>query len=128
WISEYPMVDFEKLSVRIENLKETLDPIARNEVTCYYRDKAMSCINEVGIRNYSNPMPGYYGPKGQSIIGETLQKIYVNTEIMTNESCAPQNPIAYLFEVMISETAVRLIMDDLGYEYDKARETMNKNL
>lgn len=50
------MVDFEKLSVRIENLKETLDPIARNEVTCYYREKAMSCINEIGITNYSNPM------------------------------------------------------------------------
>lgn len=47
---------------------------------------------------------------------------------MTNESCAPQNPIAYLFEVMIPETAVRLIMDDLGYEYDKARETMNKSM
>ncbi|CAG8756084.1 22923_t:CDS:1, partial [Racocetra persica] len=72
--------------------------------------------------------PGYYGPKGQSIIAETLQKIYVNTKIMTKVSCAPQTPVKYFFEVMILETAVHLIIDNLGCEYDKAKETINKSM
>lgn len=41
-----------------------------------------------------------------------LVKMFIETEILTNEAARPQGPIEYIQQVLVPETGVRLIMED----------------
>ncbi|CAG8761682.1 34693_t:CDS:1, partial [Racocetra persica] len=56
--------------------------------------------------------PGYYGFKGLAVILQTLTEMFVETKILTTNLCAPQSSSQYLAQVLVPETAIRLIAED----------------
>ncbi|CAG8469672.1 37310_t:CDS:2 [Gigaspora margarita] len=70
--------------------------------------------------------PSYYGLKGHNIIADTLRQMYLkpNSNIITKESCSPLSQIDYLFEVLVPETAVCLIMNDIQCTYKEAKKVI----
>ena len=51
--------------------------------------------------------------------------IFVQTEILTANLCAPQSSSQYLAQVLVPETAIRLIAEDFkGIPLDAAKEIM----
>jgi hypothetical protein len=53
-------------------------------------------------------------------------KLFLNTHILTSENTAPLKPADYMMEVLIPETAMRLIYEDIGG--DGSLETARKIL
>ncbi|CAG8545298.1 3754_t:CDS:2 [Cetraspora pellucida] len=120
----------------IRGLKDVLLEIVDNEDLGYYRKLAMDTINVVDLAKSHTPMlyfntfdqitPGYYGAKGLLIISEMLQNMFIN---IINRICKPQTPNQFLFDVLVPETAIQLIIED--YEpkcnYDDMQKIMNQS-
>ncbi|CAG8811641.1 14283_t:CDS:2, partial [Gigaspora margarita] len=133
----YPTIDFNNLPARIQGFKNALLEILNNVEISYYRKLAMDLIRDIGVaRSRSNLkqfntfyeiMPGYYGAKGLLIISETLQNMFMN---IIGKACKPQTPNRFLFEVLVPETAIQLIMEDYGPNctYDDAQKIMNQSV
>ncbi|CAG8759093.1 8412_t:CDS:2, partial [Racocetra fulgida] len=64
------------------------------------------------INYFESFQPGYYGTKGLGIILKTLTEIFVQTKILTTNLCTPQSTTKYLAQVLVPETAIRLIAED----------------
>ncbi|CAG8578229.1 15217_t:CDS:2, partial [Cetraspora pellucida] len=108
--SSYPKVDFEILP--------NLNRLGENG----------SLTTSAQMANLNKIMPGYFGPKGLEIIADKLSEIFINTGIIGNFNCMPQTPIEYLFEVMVPETAVHLIIADLECEYVDATKIIEDSV
>ena len=60
-----------------------------------------------------------------AIILETLTEMFVQTGVLTIDLCAPQSSSQYLSQVLVPETAIRLIVEDYrGISLDVAKEIM----
>ncbi|CAG8528050.1 16481_t:CDS:1, partial [Funneliformis mosseae] len=69
--------------------------------------------------------PGYYGPKGLAIILKILTELFIRTGILTVDLCIPQSSSQYLSQVLVPETAIRLIAEDYkGISLNDAKEIM----
>ena len=55
---------------------------------------------------------------------KTLTEMFVQTKILTASLCAPQSSSQYLVQVLVPETAIRLIAEDLNISLDAAKEIM----
>ncbi|CAG8501859.1 7485_t:CDS:2, partial [Racocetra persica] len=136
----YPVVNFKNLPKRIQDLNKELLNIINNTVSSYYRERLIEIINNVGVRKAKTPIiqyntfieiqPGYYRPKGHNIIADILQQIYLkpNSNVITKESCSPLSQIDYLFEVLVPETAVHLIMNDIKCTYEEAKKVIVQSI
>ncbi|CAG8463551.1 7835_t:CDS:2 [Scutellospora calospora] len=70
-------------------------------------------------------LPEYYGTKGLAVILKTLTEMFVQTKILTANICSPQSSSQYLAQVLIPETAIRLIAEDFNnISLDMAKEIM----
>ena len=49
-----------------------------------------------------------------SIITEILNSLFLYTHILTNEISYLKSPVDYILEIMVPETALRLISQDMG--------------
>ncbi len=73
--------------------------------------------------------PGYYGSKGASIIFSSLVSLFMDTNILTMDMTKPQEPLEYLNQVLVPETATRLISQDRGgISLEEAREVMEDSV
>ncbi|CAG8799861.1 22973_t:CDS:2, partial [Gigaspora rosea] len=73
----------------------------------------------------TNTAPGYYGPKGLAVILTTLTDTFVKTKILTANLCTPQSSSQYLAQVLVPETAIRLIAEDFNnISLEAAKEIM----
>ena len=65
--------------------------------------------------------PGYYGPRGRRLIAETVMAL-LHTEINRegDKVVLTSGPAAFVQAVLVPEVAVRLIMEDLGCDEEKA--------
>ena len=51
--------------------------------------------------------------------------MFIQTRVLTTEFCAPQSSSQYLDQVLVPETAIRLIVEDFkGISLDIAKEIM----
>ncbi|CAB4405292.1 unnamed protein product [Rhizophagus irregularis] len=111
----YPLyIDFAKLPNRITELKSDLLKIIKGQCYSEFRVDAVKRIQEIG-----KSKPGYYGPKGLEVISKTLIEMFVQPKILTENLCAPQSSSQYLVQVLVPETAIRLIAEDLGGIWQK---------
>ncbi|GBC32649.2 hypothetical protein RIR_jg12048.t1 [Rhizophagus irregularis DAOM 181602=DAOM 197198] len=104
--------NFAKLSNRITELKSDLLKIIKGQRHSEFRVDAVKRIQEIGKSKVGHPLlyqinyfesfqPGYYGPKG----------------------------LEYLVQVLVPETAIRLIAEDLGgIPLDMAKNVMNDSV
>ena len=58
--------------------------------------------------------PGYYGSKGLVIISDILSELFLFNNSLTNDLVFPKKQVDYLQEVLVPETALRLISQDRG--------------
>jgi hypothetical protein len=55
--------------------------------------------------------------------------MFVQPRILTENLCAPQSSSQYLVQVLVPETAIRLIAEDLeGIPLDMAKNVMNDSV
>ena len=72
--------------------------------------------------------PGYYGSKGLIIISEVLSEIFLFNNLLTYDLISPKNPVDFLQEVLVPETASRLISQDKGnIPLEEARKIMEES-
>ncbi|CAI2180756.1 4049_t:CDS:2 [Funneliformis geosporum] len=136
----YPIkIDFERLPKRVKNLVPELMLIIKGKRKSLYRDVALSAYQEFGRARARKPtilmgrfqkfQPGYYGSKGASIIFSSLVSLFMNTNILTMDMTKPQEPLEYLNQVLVPETAIRLISRDRGgISLEDAREVMESSV
>jgi len=135
--NNYPLeIDFDELPDRIHRFKDDLLEIINGTADSYYRDYALKYYKKNGRRKSASPMgllnrfeelrAGYYGTKGTLIISDVLVKLFLTTRILTSNNAAPLKPEDYMMEVLIPETAMRLIYEDSGSEgsLETAREIL----
>ncbi|KAF9537917.1 hypothetical protein EC957_007509 [Mortierella hygrophila] len=118
----YPLfIRFDELPDRIRRMEPALLGIIRGTVASPYLDRALASYRTLGhgarnpqaiLAGVQMTLPGYYGSKGSSKIVEVLVKMFIETQILTNESARPQVPIEYIQQVLVPETGVRLILED----------------
>ncbi|KAF8931505.1 hypothetical protein BGZ47_011806 [Haplosporangium gracile] len=118
----YPLlIRFDELPERIRKMEPELLGIICGTVASPYLDRALANYRKLGhgarnpqavLAGVQMTLPGYYGSKGSSKIVEVLVKMFIETQILTNEAARPQMPIEYIQQVLVPETGVRLIMED----------------
>ncbi|CAG8459252.1 3290_t:CDS:2, partial [Dentiscutata heterogama] len=129
----YPLtINFNNLPKRIEKLFSELLKIVTKQTQSLYRDQVINVFKNyennprkpsVLIGRFNNFIPGYYGAKGLYIIKSTLYNLITSKEI-TYSMTKPLKPDEYLDEVLVPETAVRLIAQNRRVELDQANEIM----
>ncbi|CAG8736943.1 12029_t:CDS:2, partial [Rhizophagus irregularis] len=123
--NKYPLnINFDELPHRIHRFKDDLTEIINGNAYSYYLNLAKQVYQEVGHRKAATPMmlmsrfeslrPGYYGSKGAVLIANTLIDLFINTRILTAVKSYPLQSINYIQEVLVPETAMRLIFEDIG--------------
>ncbi|CAB5188085.1 unnamed protein product [Rhizophagus irregularis] len=123
--NKYPLnINFDELPHRIHRFKDDLTEIINSNAYSYYLNLAKQVYQEVGHRKAATPMmlmsrfeslrPGYYGSKGAVLIANTLIDLFINTRILTAVKSYPLQSINYIQEVLVPETAMRLIFEDIG--------------
>ncbi|ORZ02803.1 hypothetical protein BCR43DRAFT_482195 [Syncephalastrum racemosum] len=121
---KYPSsMHFESLANRIQRLRGELMDVIRRKIDSPFRKTAQDAYQELGknrarssmgmMARFDETLPGYYGSKGASIILDTLNTMFLKTQILKPEDCAPQLPLEFIQQVLVPETGVRLIRQDL---------------
>lgn len=60
---------------------------------------------------------------------DTLVNMFVKTEVITFEMTRPQEPTAYVHEVLVPEVCIMLIQEDYdGISFDEAKEIMEDSV
>ncbi|KAI8332275.1 hypothetical protein BC941DRAFT_505369 [Chlamydoabsidia padenii] len=117
------VIRFDKIKGRILGFKTELDQVISNTLASTYRDMALEAYKSLGknrarssaalIHRFEKVLPGYYGPKGSSVIQTHLAEMYLHPGIINKTSAAPQTPLEYLQQVLVPEVGYRLIREDL---------------
>ncbi|RHZ47323.1 hypothetical protein Glove_585g16 [Diversispora epigaea] len=136
----YPLkIDFDNLPIRVESMFTELMKVVTGKRKSMFREMAMETYKELGRARARRPIalmgrfqkfqPGYYGSKGSSVIISTLMTLFMNSRLLTTEMTRPQEPLEYLNQVLVPETAIRLIAQDRGnITLDEAREIMEDSM
>ncbi|KAI8976850.1 hypothetical protein BDB01DRAFT_802776 [Pilobolus umbonatus] len=126
----YPQhIQFDKLESRIRTFIPELSDIINNTIKSDYREEALKAYDDLGsikarsvgavMNRFERSMPGYYGPRGLSIILDILSRLFIESGVLTKEKSAPQLPLEYVQQVLIPEVGYRLIRQDLQSNYAK---------
>lgn len=120
----YPTkIDFDGLEKRVRNFDTELKLIIQNKCKSDFRKVAEDAYKNLGknkarstislMDRFERSLPGYYGPKGSSVILSALTKLYMDTGYLQKELKSPQMPLEFLQQVMVPEVGHRLIRQDL---------------
>ncbi|RIB00950.1 hypothetical protein C2G38_2232309 [Gigaspora rosea] len=71
---------------------------------------------------------GYYGFKGSYTILNTLVTLFIDSKRLSSNMTLPLKPLEYLGEVLVPETAVRLIAQDRNITLVEAAEVMRDTI
>ncbi|KAH9940892.1 RTC4-like domain-containing protein, partial [Epithele typhae] len=142
-------IDFDKLAGRVQRLEGTLKTIvddvdedfAPTHKRCATRARKenefwqevvrnvrkQGSRHAVGVRgqfsSFSKTQPGYYGELGYVIIHQTLCDLFPPSDFHPDASL-PLTPTDFIALVLVPETAVRLIIDDLNLSRPQAIATL----
>ncbi|CAG8837638.1 34047_t:CDS:2, partial [Racocetra persica] len=68
--------------------------------------------------------PGYYSFKEMHIILRTFETLFVESKKLSSNIISSLSPMEYLAEVLVSETAIRLIAQDQNISLLESAEVM----
>jgi hypothetical protein len=116
-------IDFKALRERIKKMQLELDDVIYKKIPSDYRNVILQDYGNVGTNKARTPMmmmnrmdsllPGYYGPRGAAVMLDVLSDMFLKSGKLSKQLSAPQMPMEYLHQVLIPETAYRLIRQDL---------------
>jgi hypothetical protein len=134
WNSKgYPEIDWEKLESRIaahhDFIKNLLDG-----AECHYR-KAFEELVAAGkgrsLRKMeSNLIPGYYGSRGLNMISDHVIREFSEplSERSVNDGLiSKRGTTAFIQSVIVPELTVKLIMEDMSINDEKARNVLSES-
>ncbi|KAI9308622.1 RTC4-like domain-containing protein [Cunninghamella echinulata] len=121
----YPIdIDFIQLETRVKNLHSEILKLINQETSCHFRTLAIKAYSKFGkhkarntisvMNRFEDTLPGYYGPKGAAIMMNTLTTMFLHTGIITKEKVQPQLPVEYIQQVLVPETGLLLIQEDIN--------------
>lgn len=121
---KYPtIINFEAIPKRIERFDTELRDIIRGRIASDYRNLAETAYEEQGMTKarsamsvmlrFEHTLPGYYGPKGSSVIFDVLSNLYLKSGFLSKNLVSPQLPIEFIQQVLVPEAGFRLIRQDL---------------
>ncbi|CAG8436742.1 10745_t:CDS:2 [Funneliformis mosseae] len=116
----------DKLSDQTQNISPSSDV-----ALCAYQEfgRARARKPTILMGRFQKFQPGYYGSKGASIIFSSLVSLFMDTNILTMDMTKPQEPLEYLNQVLVPETAIRLISRDRGgIPLEDARKVMESSV
>ncbi|CAG8610773.1 8748_t:CDS:2, partial [Racocetra persica] len=135
----YPKnIRFDLLPNRINKfLSQLLEIVNKNRKSTFW-DSALDVYNKAGHNGARKPtsvmarfqkfLPGYYGSKGASIILKTLISLFIDSKKLSSDMIIPLKPLDYLAEVLVPETAIRLIAEDQNIKLDEAKNVMEDSV
>ncbi|PKY55970.1 hypothetical protein RhiirA4_506071, partial [Rhizophagus irregularis] len=123
--NKYPfIINFDELPCRINRFKDDLTEIINGNTHSYYLSFTKQVYQEVGHKKAAAPMmlmnrfqslrPEYYGTKDALLIANTLIDFFITTKILTPVNSYPLQTANYIQEVLVPETVMRLIFEDIG--------------
>ncbi|KAG2742025.1 hypothetical protein P692DRAFT_201650282, partial [Suillus brevipes Sb2] len=147
-------IDFNEVPKRVESMKSALEDIIANADNCsdnegfvcddtggprarsiFWRE-LQNEIKKQGSRTatsvkgqfytFEKAQPGYYGELGLSIIHQTLYDLFPFSSFDTS-LIAPLSPEEFVQLVLVPEVAMRLIMQDLHLDRNKAVKTLRES-
>ncbi|EIW78974.1 hypothetical protein CONPUDRAFT_59209, partial [Coniophora puteana RWD-64-598 SS2] len=84
----------------------------------------------VGVKgqfaSFEKTQPGYYGELGSIILHQTLFSLFPPSSFDA-ALIAPLAPAEFIQRILVPETAVRLVMQDLGQPPDEALRTLRES-
>lgn len=116
-------INFEEIPKRIQRFDKELRDIISNRIKSDYRKIAEDAYKEQGVTKarstmsvmlrFESSLPGYYGPKGSSVILDVLSTMYLKSGYLSKNLISPQLPIEFIQQVLVPEAGFRLIRQDL---------------
>ncbi|KZT37754.1 hypothetical protein SISSUDRAFT_987200 [Sistotremastrum suecicum HHB10207 ss-3] len=126
-------IDFDGLPARVQTLKSDLDRISLNPSSSSFYSELKSDIDKKGKASvtsagaqfalFERSQPGYYGERGSSIIHHCLLATYPPSSFDL-DIIFPLTSTEFTQNVLLPETATRLIMDDMDADYEDAIKTL----
>ena len=140
WTSRnYPTIDWLNFDSRLAKYHADLEAIFDLRIESTYRKELERQVatgeNRNDLRNYHAPgehnqVPGYYGLRGKSRMLEHIMHAFgvkIKVLAVTDGVMASMGPSGYVQAVLVPELAVRLIMEDMDVNEEKAREILKES-
>jgi hypothetical protein len=131
---EYPRIDWEKLDSRINKHHSFIRELISG-ADSHYRERLAEIVNSGKNRSLlksdHNPTPGYYGTRGLRAISENTMRKFtplLKKRMVVDRLMAARGFTPYVEYVVVPEVAIRLIMEDMNCEAERAREIMSESL
>ena len=131
---EYPTIDWDKLDSRITKHHSFIKKLI-NGADSHYRELLAETVNAGKNRSLLksdyNPTPGYYGTRGLRAISENTMRKFtplLKKRMVVDRLMAARGFTPYVEYVVVPEVAVKLIMEDMNCEVERAREIMSESL
>jgi len=131
---EYPTIDWDKLDSRITKHHSFIKKLI-NGADSHYRERLAETVNAGKNRSLLksdyNPTPGYYGTRGLRAISENTMRKFtplLKKRMVVDRLMAARGFTPYVEYVVVPEVAVKLIMEDMNCEVERAREIMSESL
>ncbi|KAF8975036.1 hypothetical protein BGZ46_009491 [Entomortierella lignicola] len=115
-----------KLETALKAIIEQSKPSSfRDEAFQRKKDmKGKARDNLIGLSYIEKISPGYYGSKGSAEVTMILVNLFVKTKVLTPELANPLRQMEYVQEVLVPESGVRLIAEDLSIQSEEAQKVM----
>ncbi|KAI5810643.1 RTC4-like domain-containing protein [Pyronema omphalodes] len=134
----YPVIDWKKLSKRAEkyipHLRRIIDGSKSSTLRQEFEQQQKEIRGNTAMllrQERKLPFPGYYGPRGGDILLEIIMK-RLGTEVGKaaegDKLIARGGVSAFVQQVLVPETGIRLIMEDMGIrDQDKAKQVLEES-
>ncbi|CAG8605266.1 16862_t:CDS:2, partial [Dentiscutata erythropus] len=120
------VIDFDQLPEHVKNLYPELWKIVTKKTESTFRNTAIEnrAARTPLMEKFEKFQPDYYGFKEMYIILRTLRTLFVESKKLFSNMIFPLSPMEYLAEVLVPETAIRLIAQDRNISLLESAEIM----
>jgi hypothetical protein len=130
----YPEIMWHDLRSRIGGQLDFLKRVLEGKPS-YYRDvfdqKVKAGQNKTLLKSQENLTPGYYGIRGLRVMSETLMTEFsslLRKMAVQDGLVSARGHTAYVQSVLVPELTVRLIMEDMDVDEEKARSILDSSI
>ncbi|KAK5630014.1 hypothetical protein RRF57_005729 [Xylaria bambusicola] len=131
----YPSIDWDALDSRLSSHKNFLQGVLEGTQVSHYRkilkERVDSGKNRTLLTSHDNLTPGYYGPKGLQVMTQFIMRTLSNVlrrRAVEDKLISARSYTGYVQTVLVPELTVRLIMEDMSVEEERARDVLEESV
>ncbi|KAK8048575.1 hypothetical protein PG994_010305 [Apiospora phragmitis] len=132
--NRYPEVDWDALEARFTEHKDFIKSILEGERASHFAsllgNKVETGKDRTLLKTDESLTPGYYGPRGLRLMTEFIMHHFSDTvrkRAVEDPLVSARTYTGYVQSVLVSELAVRLIMEDMDVDEEDARRIMQES-